>query len=367
MLKISASPLLLLLFGLAGCSEPSTSKLQSLRVSNDMVISRLTADQETTFVAARPELQGDCVSHIEQVTCFSQSEDPGFDADCSFKAVKPELFQNLSKVIAELPPLHQKVFCHLDRLQIQPGLSTIGYASQIVNEKHEPIGTMIGFREDALKGQNLKADLESWKEQLNFGFSDPKDPSYKISDQGPKVEQPIPQAEQAFVLYVLTHEISHLVDFMNNANKQSWTESSDQLIWTAQPDSFSMLSWPPVLTYDKDMQKNPPEWVAASPWLSQLCYYGCNQVIAPVHMLDVYQALQASSFFTAYSANSPYEDFAEASSAFLLKPLGFAYRVVGPQQITFFDLEVSWKGKQLEAKRKWLLDFYNRSDLQYKY
>ena len=311
----------------------------------------------------------DCVDHIQQVACLTDKS-MGNDPTCSSARVTPEMLKLFPDLIRALPPFHQLVLCHVNRLQIHTRLFSIGYASGWEDANHKQIGNMIGLRLDVLLGSNPAHDVWSWKEQLNFGLRQMNDPDYKISPEGPVIVEQI-GGPDTLLTSVMTHELGHLIDFMNAVNKDDCTEDKITGTFHCQfaDDSFTALSWGKSATYRRGERGPPPEHRALYPWLSQLCYYFCSQPIPPAKIVDVYAELRGSSLLTSYSASSAMEDFAEASMIYSLKKAGlsFSYDIHGKAGTLLFDFDAQWTAPQNQPKRLWLEAFFARPDLTYEF
>jgi hypothetical protein len=269
-----------------------------------------------------------CLVHLKAVTCISDNREGGFDRNCSFKKVTPEILAQIPNLIKLLPSIHKKVFCNLNRLQIQPHLSSIGYAAFLPGKNNEIIGDMIGLQAGALAG-HTPYDLWSWKEQLNFGLSDPYDKTYSLSDQGPLIRERISGVKTPLLLHAMIHEITHLLHVLNSFD------------WAAESAEDSQ-------------------------WLSQLCYYDCRNHIQLENMKDVYEAMGQSDFVTPYATQSNMEDFAETSTIFFLDKMNFEFKIFGPDKSVLFDYRKVWQHPRMLPKKKQLIEFYSRKNLIYK-
>ena len=354
----------------AGCSANSTNTSLSIRVSNDVVTSIVGAAdaKDLTEATATDDSLTDqtCIEHIKRVTCLSAEKYSGFDPKCAADEVTVDMLAKIPEIVGQLPPLHRKVFCNIGRLQIQPAIESMAYAGQILNDENtKMIGLMVGVRADAIEGKKANTDIFSWKEQLNFGLSKMNDRLYTLSPFGPKVVEGISGSNLSLVLYVITHEVTHLIDFINLANHTNYTHEGDTWVANEFPDSFALLSWPAkykIMQADGQM----PEWVVMSPILSQFCFYSCTKTIPVKNMKLTYDALKNSSFMTSYSTSSQMEDFADSSAMYLLGPKGFEYKIVGPDGELFFSSNTAWENPNLDVKKLWLKNFYARTDLKFR-
>jgi hypothetical protein len=360
----------------ASCAPKNASHSRNYLVTEDFAISQLTQDQVTSLLSQQSSSSSDCIAHIRAVTCVSQQAELGFDTKCSSATLDPSIFDHLPELLVMLPPLQKQVLCHLDRLQLQPKIYSVGYATQITDSQNKTVGNMVGIRPEAFRGDPIPYDIFSWKEQLSFGLSKMNDPTYSVSELGPRIVESINGQPNSLVVHVLVHELSHLVDFMNKANAADdcqWANATQTsrprrvACTISNPTSFEALSWTHQYSYKEDYSDYPPkEWKAKYPLLSEICYYKCSTPTPLSAMEAVYKNLGESSFVTAYASNNNLEDFAESSTVFLLKDKGFGYKVVGPDGQTLFDLDQHWASGILDKKKQWLKSFYSRADLKYK-
>lgn len=368
----------LVLFGSffsVGCTEKS-SGVQIVQKSHDVTISALTSEEVSAYKAAQPALDMDCEARLRAITCHSEKAALGYDPHCSLEAVSEEFFTRLLAAANELPPLAKKVFCNLNRLQIQPHIFSIGYASQIRDEKRVTIGNMIGIRTDVLSGKG-EFDLWSWKEQLNFGLSQADDPEYKLSPLGPRIIEDFPGSQYSLFLGVMVHEIGHLLDFMNEANKVDYAWPPDMspdnpnpalVKATHREGSFGRFSWPDYSFMSDGSNWPPVELKKAYPRLTQLCYYNCAETgtIDPSLIHETYGELQKTSFVTSYSSSSEMEDFAESFTYVSLRDRHAEYKIVAADGTVLHSSTETLQSARYKEKLQWVQDFITKPDLVYK-
>jgi hypothetical protein len=358
-------------FGTTSCSKNNHSNVQNKLLSHDFVVSTVSTKESSHIAKTNFTDDQDCLEHIKSITCFTDNQESGFDLNCTSREIPAEIVSKISDLIENLPVFHQKVFCHINRLQLHTKISSIAYAATIQNDHGESLGNMIGLRLDAIRS-GTQIDLFSWKEQLNFGLSKHDDPSYATAIQGPHISLAIGEINSPLLFDVVVHEISHLIDFMNMANNQScaYNDENNKKLVTCKPmeSAFNKISWPVEYSFMNDGSDWPPtEFKTLYPWLSQFCYYHCVKYISPDDIKTVYNELSNTKFVSAYSSSNMWEDFAETSTAFVLKPRGFHYKVVDGNNEVLFDLDQNWEAENLKAKRIWLNDFYSRNDLKYQF
>ena len=382
----SIIPALLISLLMGACSKSSSSQIQVQYLSHDFISQTVSSD----FPAIDVTFETDCADQLRKVTCVSDQEDLEFDVNCSVKRVTPEQLAALSKVVADLPPLHRKMMCTLSRIQIQDKIFSMAYAGRVVSAEPDNkwLGSMIGLRSDILKKHAPDRDLNSWKEQLNFGLSKMKDPNLKVSPLGPTIQEETPQTQISY-LFVFVHELNHLFDMLNRANDRHpdfdtcVEDEKDKKLFHCKSavDSYSRLSWGDsldVIAYDpeeekesqdttQEYQRPTPSWAEKFPLVSQLCFYDCKKTISPLLIKQVYQELNNTDFITSYSASNYFEDFAEAGTiwAFENYKIPYIYQIKGPDKKVYFDATKQFRSPNFQAKKEWLDKFFARENLIY--
>ncbi len=289
-----------------------------------------------------------------------------FDLSCKKIDVTPDLSDLVDDLVDHVPGHQKEVLCKLDRIQLQSNLFSIGYAAVMTDDKGQP-GTIVGLRASALKGDPL-----SWKEQLNFGLVNAADRDFHISATGPKVKLEVRGARNSLMVYVMTHELSHIIDHLNNVTREDnctrINPTEDSCVLDA--DSYAALSWPnPATVIDEDDSVQHPhdirplELLAKYPYIKNTCYYYCVGPAILGEAKAIYDQIMMTSFFTPYSTINSYEDFAEASAVYLLRDV-LTFEIVGSDGKVLFDAKQVIANKSSEMKLQWLKQFYERSDLK---
>lgn len=329
------------------------------------------------------EIDPDCESQMAKALCVSESEELEYDENCSVEKVSKEQLEALKRIVNELPSFHKKVMCNLSHIQIQDKIYSIAYATVVRNTDKKVLGNMIGVRSEVLSGSSNQKDLLSWKEQLNFGLSDPKDPERKVSARGIYVSESLPK-EYSTYLPTIIHELNHLIDFMNSANDIDFSNCTDDpnerhISYCRVPEtSFSRLSWdelsPIFIQFPEDTEDDlnkvqfpNPTWVEQWPLVGKLCFYNCKETQSVDSISSVYAELEKSNFTTSYSTQSEMEDFAEAATYYALYQVGipFHYKIFNAEGQVYFDGYEHFLSDPVKTKREWLNDFFRR-DLSYR-
>lgn len=371
-LSLLALPLILL-----GCTETLAPVTHS-RVSHDVVDSYMSSTQSKAFFSFLRSKESECDAQIRKAACLTVSHAPGFSESCSTSDLDESEIEKLIALKNRLPEFHQKVMCHLDRLQIHEHVDSIGYAGRIYDRsgaRPAYVGNFIGLRRTAL-AEKINPNIWTWKEQLNFGLADKDDKTFQISPLGPRVvETTHGQADD--LLHVMVHELSHVIDHINDVTKEECIPEANAqweltgMKCTTPPGSYAALSWP-VGTFhfkwDESLQywSRSEEELAAYPYLTQLCYYDCKETLDLGLLPKIIGELKRSSFFSLYSIFTRVEDFAEASTNYVLKSEGFIYEVFGPDGTLLFSSAEAFKSERMKPKLQWLERFYSQGDLKYK-
>lgn len=320
---------------------------------------------------------------MAKALCVSESDELGYDKNCSVEKVTSEQLEVLQDIVKELPPFHKKVMCNLSRIQIQDKIFSIAYATVVKNADNKRIGNMIGIRAEVLAKNSIQSDLLSWKEQLNFGLSDPKDPERKVSARGIYVLETLPKG-YSFYLPIVVHELNHLIDFMNRANDVDLnycTEDPNErhIAYCKVPESsFSRISWGELAVVfnqfpedtDEDLNKVQvpvPVWAKQWPFVGKLCFYYCTETQSVDSIASIYAELEKTNFMTSYSSQSEIEDFAEAATYYAFYEMGipFHYKIINARGQVYFDGYKHFLSDTVKTKRDWLKEFFSR-DLSYR-
>lgn len=206
----------------------------------------------------------------------------------------------------EIPAPMQPLYCSLKRIFLSDTLESVAFAT-VTLEKGEINGAYIAIRKASFSDSLTASQLLTWKERLNFGGSKSylaDDPELVRLQYDFRLENPRMDA----LLYVILHELGHVVDFRNKLSEPGgrWFSAS----WAAGPAPLP------------EARFNGQE---------SICYYRCKETIARENTFALYSALRDSAFITTYSGLSPREDFAEFWAWYLLREYKSAdYRIEIP-------------------------------------
>ncbi|WP_413559422.1 hypothetical protein [Bdellovibrio sp. HCB209] len=303
-----------------------------------------------------------CEEHIAKAVCRVKSlSDNGQCLE-----VPGEVFENLRAVYQRLAPPLQTMFCKVPQIFIADEMASLAMAGYAAH--HSDPTKVITFMaiSTSLVAENQSADaVFGWKEQRMFGA---KSHRYEVQKSGPLVSirtnSPI-----ATLQYVITHELAHLFDYLNAANKFE-CHSSDKFDCRKNPtsredylellkhqtpieDSWGSLSWK---TGIEPNEKNN------FPLQSKLCFYGCTETLKLSDMSDFYLQLDPTSFVTSYAASNPMDDFAESVAFYFMTQADddLKFRISTGRVIYFNE----WRWSLMQKKHNWIELFFE-GDLKY--
>lgn len=313
---------------------------------------KLVQTSQPDLAAADP-----CKARIRGILCLVDAWEEGKTRVClaGGESYAPRMLE----VYAELPPKMQKLFCTMKVIFIEKTLESLAYAGTNGVDEKGVFDAVMGIRAELLTRDFSMNEVFGWKEQKAFGV---KAPAFQVLPGSPLVNAKVAGKNTA-LQYVLIHEIAHILDFSNEANKfvckagedcsdDEWDEAYQRKLEPVAK-SWSALSWmnfiDPNPRHDFALQKD-------------LCFYGCaGKGLNLLQMPEFYRQLNAVEYVTTYAAVNPWEDFAESSSFYFLsqKP-GFEYHVTDPEATYFLNR----KWYAMKDKREWIENFYAQ-DLKY--
>ncbi|WII70764.1 hypothetical protein QJS83_09860 [Bdellovibrio sp. 22V] len=299
-----------------------------------------------------------CRDNIRKAICVVNSaQDPRGPRHCLPGG--EALATPIEKIYDIVPEKVQKAFCSLDVIYVENDMESLAYAGIIrYDENDQPLGAVMGIRRILLEQAYDATSVFGWKEQKAFGL---QAPPFVHLPEGPRVDVALPGSLSA-LHYVLVHEIGHILDFSNTANSficgpgetcnLDSGRMEEYLKMVPAPASWASLSWKSTGT-PKD-EYNFPLW-------KKLCFYGCTERLEVADIEPFYAQLAPTNFVTTYAAVSPFEDFAESFTFYILSLQGeWTYQIQTPT--TAYSLDKKWT--ELNDKKTWMDSFYNR-DLKY--
>lgn len=131
-------------------SAISTISSKTKAISDFQIIRIKKQDEKGLYYAPIADTKApneDCAKNIAEATCVSESSIIRFDAKCSKEKVTKELLKAITDIKKDLPELHQKIFCHLNRIQIHENLDW--YLEKTTYKVYEMRGLLSFWEKDA--------------------------------------------------------------------------------------------------------------------------------------------------------------------------------------------------------------------------
>lgn len=234
----------------------------------------------------------------------------------------------------EIPAPIQPLYCSLKRIFLSDSFSSVAFASVTMKEG-QINGAFVGIRKASFAEPLTASSLLSWKEQLNFGGSKEylsRDPRLVELRYGFQLENPRMDA----LLYVLLHELGHVVDFRNSLTRAGgrWFNLS----WATE-------KMPLPQAYFEGQEK--------------ICYYYCKETFPSAAAAGIYASLKRSAFITTYSGLSVREDFAEFWAWYLLREYkGADYRIFLPGEGEIEMNSVFTQNPKVRAKMELMREIF---------
>jgi hypothetical protein len=324
---------------------------------------------ESTALLAPTAARGsrECRARISRILCLKRDADM-LDPTCLDGG---EIYAARFEALYDAyPPVLQRVFCSLSRINVVPGFFGTAFAGLDRDESGELRGATLGVRKAFLDAPLSQATWATWKDQLNFGGT--SDPT-----QTPRADLPevvVQQAAPDMLTFVVAHEFGHILDFANGANALGACQEDAQgnAICPFAQDSWGAISWQ-AAHFIKPTQEDYGRvlWVARPdrdfPMRERLCFYFCNSTTG-LNRADVpqlYQALDASAFISAYASTNPADDFAETVAYRVWEQLPAAQYTLDTRQGTAYDVLGKLHTPQFASKLEYVQKFVARDDLRY--
>ena len=230
--------------------------------------------------------------------------------------------------------LIKKMYCSLEKIWIENEVSTIAYATQILDNSNRLVAGAIGVSRKFLDEKPTFDILLSRKEAASFGSE-----SIELFKYSSKLS-----INQNFaIFYVINHEFGHLFDYANKLNDFSNCDNDD-----CRPTvgSWGEISW---LNNESQLEKNE------FPLELQPCFYACNNFLDIKNSKKIFSKLLESDFPSTYASFNPKEDWAEMFALHLAVEENFDWQV--ETQGHKFDLQAHFYSSKLDSKRAFVQKF----------
>jgi hypothetical protein len=241
------------------------------------------------------------------------------------------------EIYDEMPERVRPLYCSLEKVFLSDNLWSIAFASAI-KKGDRMIGAFVGARKSSFTGDVTASALLTWKEQLIYGGSQDflhNDPASVQLNYGMRLEH----MKSDGLFYAMMHELGHLVDFQNNANRK-W----EPISWT----TFS------AARRDSEYQGQ-----------RKVCYYNCGSRLRLEQAYPLYLSMRESAFITAYSGVNAYEDFAEFWTWNILRQFKQSdYRIEVPGQ-PVIDMNPVFENPKVQNKMKFIRAIWDSPDTKF--
>jgi hypothetical protein len=269
-----------------------------------------------------------CVNNETMETLASKWSKVPCDADSAdYLPVAMEIYD-------EMPARIRPLFCSLEKLFLSDNLWSIAFASAI-KKGDKMIGALVGARKSTFTGDVKASALLTWKEQMIYGGSKDflhNDPNSVQLSYGMKLDA----MKSDGLFYAMMHEMGHLVDFQNNANKK-----------------WEPISWTTFSAARRDSEYKGQR---------KVCYYNCGTRLDLSEAYPMYLSMRESAFITAYSGVNAYEDFAEFWTWNILREFKQSdYRIELPGQ-PVIDMNPVFENPKVQKKMKFIREVWDSPD-----
>lgn len=278
-----------------------------------------------------------CEAHLRQALCVNNETLESLARNWNkvpCDANSADYLPVAMEIYDEMPALTRPLFCSLEKLFLSDNLWSIAFASAI-RKGDRMIGALVGARKSTFTGDVKASALLTWKEQLIYGGSEEflhNDPASVQLNYGMRLEH----MKSDGLFYAMMHEMGHLVDFQNNANKE-----------------WEPLSWVTFSAARRDSEYKGQR---------KVCYYQCGARMDLAEAYPLYLSMRESAFITAYSGVNAYEDFAEFWTWNILRQFKQSdYRIEVPGQ-PVIDMNPVFENPKVQRKMQLIREVWDSPD-----
>jgi hypothetical protein len=214
----------------------------------------------------------------------------------------PDFMRDVRQALAELPPqVRGPLAIRLAGIYFIEDIGTTGYIDQIVDASGNAVAGFIVLDPSTL---NRSANAwATWKESTPFRTA----PGIRLEVL---IESEPQDNRKNAIQYILLHELGHIFAIGGTVHPS----------WTAPPENVKPADYPYFLlawTQSPDRRGYVSLFDDKFPQRKDIAYYSASPRLDASQMLDVYAALEQTSFATLYSATNPFDDFAEAFASYV--------------------------------------------------
>lgn len=274
--------ILSILFALAAFASPP----QWLAPDFSVVEAPAGWEPAKNFLHLVADERAECEAHLRQALCVNNETMETLISKWNRVPCDPDSAAYLPvamEIYDEMPARTRPLYCSLEKMFLSDNLWSIAFASAI-KKGDRMVGALVGARKSSFTGEVKASALLTWKEQMIYGGS--KD--FLHNDPASvqlRYEMKLDFMKSDGLFYAMMHEMGHLVDFQNDANRK----------W--QP-----LSWADFSSPRRDSRFEGQH---------KICYYNCDSHFDLSEAYPMYLSMRESAFITGYAGVNAYEDFAE--------------------------------------------------------
>jgi hypothetical protein len=277
---------------------------------------------------------------VQYVTLVNQAmNNPGLPtiADAS-----DQLIADVQDAMREMPAVVQHLLEDSPLLGVYfaSGLGSSAVTDAVVSPEGAIMGFVTVLDIDACMNRSAN-EWATWKE--NTPFADPGDYALEL-----EIQDSAGDNRKNAIQFLLLHEFGHVITGCRGFLPDWWIDP--QTLRSGDDYPFLRLSW-----QINEEKKIVPRAAEDFSLRSQLGFYE-DRDMSREAMLEVYKALRATSFATAYAVTNAYEDFAESFATYVHTVLmGKRYVVcISHQGEEVLRHEHYWDAPRAAAKRHFM-------------
>lgn len=216
--------------------------------------------------------------------------------------LEADFLRDVRQALVELPPqVRAPLAGKLAGIYFIEDIGSTGFGDQIVDASGKALAGFIVLDPSML---NRSANAwATWKEGTPFRPA----PGIRLEAL---IESEAQDNRKNAIQYILLHELGHIFAIGGTVHP-SWTAPPEKVKSADYP--FFLLSW----TQAPDRKAYVSVFDDKFPQRKDIAYYSARARLDASQMLDVYAALERTSFATLYAATNPFDDFAEAFASYV--------------------------------------------------
>lgn len=215
----------------------------------------------------------------------------------------PDFMRDVHEALAELPrQIRVPLAAKLAGIYFIEDIGSTGFTDHVVDASGKPVAGFIVLDPTTLdRSANAWA---TWKEGTPFTSA----PGVRLEAV---IESEAQNNRKNAIQYILLHELGHIFSIGATVHP-SWATPPEKVRPADYP--FFLLAW----THSPDGRQYVSVFDAQFPQRKNVAYYSRAPArLDATRMLEVYGALERTSFATLYAATNPFDDFAEAFASYV--------------------------------------------------